>query len=83
MQEFIFRDVRVQGSLICSPEEAKRMLDVVAEHNISVRKNPVHGLKELPKLLDLAHSGKMSGKGICIVDEEQVKKERAGGQEVV
>jgi len=73
--ELIFRDIRIHGSLLCSQEEAKRMLDTVAKHKISVRTNPVHGLKELPKLIDLAHSGKMSGKGICIVDEEQIKKE--------
>jgi len=77
--ELIFRDIRIHGSLLCSQEEAKRMLDMVAKHKISVRTNPVYGLKELPKLIDLAHSGKMSGKGICIVDEEQIKKEEALG----
>lgn len=74
--EFIFRDVRVEGSLICSPDEARRMLDIVAEHNISVKTNPFHGLKEIPKLVEFAHSGKMQGKGIIIVDEEQIKAER-------
>ncbi|KAF1981841.1 GroES-like protein [Aulographum hederae CBS 113979] len=74
-EELIFRDIRIRGSLLCTEEESKRMLDVVAEHNISVKTNPVHGLHELPKLVELAHSGKMQGKGIVIIDEEQTKKQ--------
>lgn len=75
-QEFVFRDVRVEGSLICSPDEARKMLEVVAEHDISVTTNPVFGLKEVPNLVEMAHSGKMKGKGIVIVDEEQVRREK-------
>ncbi len=52
------------------------MLDVVAEHNISVKTNPFHGLKKIPELVEFAHGGKMQGKGIIIVDEEQVKTEK-------
>ena len=81
--EFIFRDIRVQGSLICSPEEAKRMLDVVAEHKISVHTNPFQGLEKIPELVELAHSGKMSGKGIVIVDPEQIEKEKDAGVDLV
>ena len=47
------------------------MLDLVAERNITVKSNPFFGLDELPKLIDLAHSGKMAGKGILVVDEEE------------
>lgn len=60
--ELIFRDVRVKGSLICSPQESKSMLDMVAEHNISVKTNSFNGLREIPKLVELAHGGKMAGK---------------------
>jgi propanol-preferring alcohol dehydrogenase len=49
------------------------MLEVVAKHKISVRTNPFHGLEKIPELVELAHSGKMSGKGIIIVDREQIK----------
>ena len=49
------------------------MLQVVADHNIRVETNAFHGLKEIPKLVELAHGGKMKGKGVIIVDEEQVK----------
>lgn len=76
-QEFIFRDIRVLGSLIASPGQSQRMLDFVAEHGITVKTNPFFGLREIPKLTELAHSGKLAGKGVIIVDEEMknVRKE--------
>jgi len=82
-QELIFRDIRVRGSLICSPEEAKRMLDVVAEHKITVKTNAFHGLKEIKKLIELAEGGHMKGKGIIIVDQKQIDKERKVDMELV
>ena len=54
------------------------MLEMVAEHNISVRTNPFYGLEEIPKLLELAESGKMSGKGVIIVDEKEMQRVREG-----
>jgi propanol-preferring alcohol dehydrogenase len=59
------------------------MLDVVAEHKISVRKNTFQGLEKIPELLELAHGGKMSGKGIIIVDQKQIEEERQSGIELV
>ena len=76
--ELIFRDIRVKGSLISSRTEAQRMLDLVAKHDISVKTNPFFGLKEIPKLVELAHSGKMAGKGVVIVEEKEIEKVRAG-----
>ena len=70
MEQFIFRDIRVHGSLLCSHTDAQRMLDLVAEKNITVKSTPFFGLPELPKLIDLAYSGKMAGKGILVVDEK-------------
>lgn len=80
--ELIFRDVKIHGSLQCGPDEAKRMLDFVAEHKISVRTNTFQGLEKIPDLLELAHGGKMSGKGIVIVDQEQVDAEKQDGIEL-
>ncbi|KAF1953842.1 NAD(P)-binding protein [Byssothecium circinans] len=74
-QKLISRDIRVKGSLICSAEEARAVLDVVAEHGISVETNPFKGLKEIGKLIDLAESGKMKGKGVIVMDEEQIRRE--------
>lgn len=55
------------------------MLEVVAEHGISVNTNPFNGLEDIEKLVHLAESGKMKGKGIIIMDPEQVKKEKESG----
>lgn len=77
--EFIFRDIRVHGSLICSAEESKRMLEVIAEHGITVKTNAFHGLDKIKELTDLVHGGKIQGKAIIVVDEEQIKKEREMG----
>ncbi|KAJ4301132.1 hypothetical protein N0V90_003222 [Kalmusia sp. IMI 367209] len=73
--ELIFRDIRVRGSLICSAKEARDMLQLVAEHGISVNANVFKGLREMEKLIELAESGKMKGKGIIIMDQGQVDKE--------
>ncbi|KAF2098529.1 GroES-like protein [Rhizodiscina lignyota] len=78
--EFVFRDVRIKGSLVCNPTEARQMLDVVAQHGISVKTNPVNGLNEIPKLVELAHSGKMSGKGVVIVDQSQLDEDKKHGR---
>ncbi|KAF2645486.1 GroES-like protein [Massarina eburnea CBS 473.64] len=82
-QELIFRDIRVRGSLISSPEEARTMLDVVAEHGISVQTNAFQGLGEMEKLVHLAESGNMKGKGIIVMDKEQIKKEKESGLKMV
>ncbi|KAK7567495.1 chaperonin 10-like protein [Phyllosticta paracitricarpa] len=80
--ELIFRDIRIHSSLVSSPTEAREMLQVVAEHGVRVAKNPVHGLQAIPQLLDLAHSGNMSGKGIVIVDPAQIELEKKIGATV-
>ena len=81
MENFIFRDIRVHGSLLCSRTDAQRMLELVAEKNITVKSNPFFGLDQLPKLIDLAHSGKIAGKGILVIDEEECKKVKERLQE--
>jgi propanol-preferring alcohol dehydrogenase len=52
------------------------MLQLVAEHGISVTTNAFNGLGEIEDLVRLAGSGKMKGKGIIIMDFEQIKKEK-------
>jgi propanol-preferring alcohol dehydrogenase len=82
-QELVFRDIRIRGSLICSPEEGRQMLQVVAKHGISVKTNPFNGLEEIEKVIHLAEGGKMKGKGIVIMDPEQIKKEQESGLDMV
>ena len=50
------------------------MLQMVADHHIVVKTNPFFGLGEIPKLVELAESGTMAGKGVVIIDEEEVKR---------
>jgi alcohol dehydrogenase, propanol-preferring len=38
--------------------------------------NVFNGLKEVPKMVDLSHSGKMKGKAVCVVDEKAVAEEQ-------
>lgn len=77
--EVVFRDIKIHGSLMSSVDEATRMLDVVAEHGVSVQRNAFHGLNEIPKLMELAHSGRMKGKGMIIVDQAQIDKQNSQG----
>lgn len=60
------------------------MLQVVAEHGVTVNANAFNGLGEMEKLVSLAESGKMKGKGIIIMDPEQIRKEKenVGGAEL-
>ena len=76
--ELIFRDVHVKGTLISSRAEAHRMLALVAEHNITVKNNPFFGLRDIPKLVELAHSGKMAGKGVVVIEDGEIEKVKAG-----
>ncbi|KAL8852556.1 MAG: hypothetical protein Q9221_002552 [Calogaya cf. arnoldii] len=52
--ELIFRDIRIHGSLLSRrlKTESIRMLDFVAEHNITVKTNPFFGLKEIPHMVE-------------------------------
>ena len=77
--EIIFRDIRIKGSLICSPEESKSMLKTIAEHGITVTTVPFEGLDKITDLTELVHSGKIKGKAIIIVDPEQIEHEKKIG----
>ena len=78
-EELIFRDIRIKGSLICSPEQSKDMLKCVAEHGIRVKTNAFHGLDKIEDLVELVHGGKIKGKAIILIDQEQIEKEKEKG----
>jgi propanol-preferring alcohol dehydrogenase len=67
--EYIFRDIRVRGSFICSPGEAEEMLQLVVKHDIKVESNIFHGIREIPKVVDMLSKGQYRGKGVIIIDE--------------
>ncbi|KAF2769228.1 GroES-like protein [Teratosphaeria nubilosa] len=77
--EIIFRDIKVHGSLICSPEESQSMLKTIAEHGVTVKTNPFQGLDSIEKLVEMVHGGKIQGKAITIVDPQQIKEEKTIG----
>ena len=52
------------------------MLEVVSKHNIKVKTNAFKGIKEVPKAIELAHSGKMQGKPIILFDHEAIENEK-------
>lgn len=78
-QELIFRDIRVHGSVLGSPEESKAMMKAIAEHGITVQTNPFDGLEAIDDLMALVKSGKLRGKAVVIVDPEQLEAEKKIG----
>jgi propanol-preferring alcohol dehydrogenase len=76
-QQLVFRDIRVKGTLIAGQEYSQQMLNDVAKYNIKVETNLFYGLEQVPKMVELAHSGKMKGKAVCVVDREEFEKETA------
>jgi len=81
--EFVFRDVKIHGSLVSSRKECEKMLKLVSEHGIKVKTNPFKGLRDLPKAVELAHSGKMQGKPVILIDQEASKTEKESGLKMI
>ncbi|GKT54664.1 alcohol dehydrogenase protein [Colletotrichum tofieldiae] len=77
--ELVFRDIRVKGSLLCSKEESESLMRHVAEHGTQLETNVFRGLDKIHELVDLVHTGRMSGKAVIIVDEEQTAREKRLG----
>jgi propanol-preferring alcohol dehydrogenase len=76
-QQLIFRDIHVIGTLIAGQEYSQQMLNDVSKYNIKVETNLFYGLEEVPKMVELAHSGKMKGKAVCVVDKDELEKEKS------
>ena len=55
------------------------MLKLVAARGISVATNAFNGLGEIGELVRVAGSGGVRGKGIIIMDSEQIEKEEKVG----
>ncbi|ESZ98271.1 alcohol dehydrogenase [Sclerotinia borealis F-4128] len=81
--ELIFRDIRIHGNLVGSRGEAQKMLELVSKHNIKVQTNPFKGLREIPKAVELAHSGKMKGKPVIVIDEKAIQNENQSGLQMI
>ena len=59
-------------TIIGSRGEGQEMLKMVSENSMKVRTNRFNGLRELPKAVELAHSGKMQGKPVVLIDQEAI-----------
>jgi len=59
------------------------MLNAVSKHNIKVKTNAFNGIKEVPKAVELAHSGRMQGKPVILIDQEAIEKEKTSGLKMV
>ncbi|OTA92558.1 hypothetical protein M434DRAFT_74421 [Hypoxylon sp. CO27-5] len=74
--EFVFRDIRFRGSMLCSPEESREMVEFIAEHSgkseggIKVETTAFEGLEKIEELMELVRSGKLRGKAVIVVDKE-------------
>ncbi|KAK5031824.1 hypothetical protein LTS07_004445 [Exophiala sideris] len=66
--EYIFRDIRVKGSFLCSQQEAEDMLQCVVQHNIKVEKNIFHGIDQVPTAVEMLRTGQYRGKGVIMID---------------
>ncbi|CAN8099921.1 unnamed protein product [Discula destructiva] len=75
-QEFVFRDIRVRGSLISSAGESEAMVKCIADKGLQVKTQLYDGLNKIEELLEAVHSGKMQGKAVIVVDLEQIEKEK-------
>lgn len=77
--EFVFRDVRVKGSVVASPGESEAMVRFIAEHGVRVRTNVYEGLDKIEELLEVIRGGTIQGKAVIVVDGAQIERERELG----
>jgi len=59
------------------------MLEVVSKNNIKVQTNPFNRIEEVPKAVELAHSGKMQGKLLFLSTMRRLVMRRIGSQDGV
>ena len=59
------------------------MLEAVSKNKVKVRTNAFNGIREVPKAVELAHSGKMSGKPVIIIDQQAIEDQKKSGLEMI
>ncbi|KAI2466113.1 GroES-like protein [Annulohypoxylon bovei var. microspora] len=89
--ELVFRDVRLRGSLLCSPAESRDMVRFIAgqkikereegEGGIRVETTTFEGLEKIDEVLELVGDGRIRGKAVVVVDRGQVEEDRRRGWE--
>jgi propanol-preferring alcohol dehydrogenase len=59
------------------------MLDCVSKHHIKIRTIVFNGIMEIPKAIELAHSGKAKGKPVILIDNEAIEGEKKAGLKMI
>lgn len=77
--DLALRDVRVQGSILCSPEESRGMLKFIAESGLAVKTSVYKGLDKIKELVEMVHAGRIRGKAVIIIDQDQIDREKKSG----
>ncbi|ETN36356.1 uncharacterized protein HMPREF1541_08633 [Cyphellophora europaea CBS 101466] len=70
--ELVFRDIRIRGTLVAGQEISQEMLNEVGRSGIHVETQVFKGLDKVPDMVELAHSGSLKGKAVCVVNQELV-----------
>ncbi|TKA77264.1 hypothetical protein B0A49_03502 [Cryomyces minteri] len=75
-REFIFRDIRLKGSMLASQEELQEMIQFVVDHNVQVETRLYKGLESLHEVVEEAHKATFAGKMVVAVNVEEVEKDQ-------
>lgn len=67
----MFRDIHVVGTNNTTNEQMHDMLEAVAG-GIKVNTTLFRGLDGIPKMIEGAEAGRISGKAVVVVDESQI-----------
>ncbi|KAK8000752.1 alcohol dehydrogenase GroES-like domain-containing protein [Apiospora arundinis] len=70
---------RMHGTVVqvAQPDkESRSMLEAVAEHGIEVKTNVFRGLESIDELMAKVKEGKIQGKAVILVDQEQIDAEK-------
>jgi alcohol dehydrogenase, propanol-preferring len=76
-RELVFRDITIKGTLVAGQEIAQEMLNEVSRAGVNVETQKFKGLDKVPDMFELAHSGKLKGKAVCIVNQEMLDNDKA------
>ncbi|OQV09351.1 hypothetical protein CLAIMM_13481 [Cladophialophora immunda] len=74
--DLVFRDIKVQGTILAGRHCSLEMLAEYGRHGIKVHTNMFYGLDQVPTMVDAFRSGKLKGKAVCIVDREAFERDR-------
>lgn len=79
-RNIIFRDIRIQGSLLASRRELGDLIQCVVDNKIHVETRVFKGLHCLPTILEETEANKTAGKMIIVMDEDAVADDEKNGR---